>query len=504
MKAILSVSNKSGICDFARGLVDLGYEILSTGGTLAYLEKNHIKATDIASYTNQNEIFNGRVKTLHPKIFGGILYRRDNESDKATAREQNIDEISLVCVNLYPFKETTQRTQNLDEIIENIDIGGPSLIRAAAKNYKSVVIATNPLDYNDILNALKNNKNTLAFRQKLMMKAFEHTASYDGFIANYMNARFEDDFGAYHFIIGKKVFSTKYGENPHQKGALYEFENAWSSDFIALKGEASFNNILDLNAAFKIANLFENGICIIKHGNPCGFAINKDLKIAYLNALKCDSISAYGGVAAINGILDKNLAQEMGKTFFEAIIAREITQEALEIFESKKRVRIFKINHLPKDSLDFRHISGGFLLQDSDFILENEVRNAEQKSQKAANAREMLDLEIAYKIASLTKSNCVTFVKNSALVGIGMGLTSRIDAAKLAAQKANLMGIDLANSAMASEAFFPFRDSLDLAASFGVSAIIQPGGSIRDKEVIEAANEHNIALYFTGKRHFLH
>lgn len=503
MKAILSVSDKSGIVDFASGLVELGFEILSTGGTLKHLKEHNINATDLSEYTGLSELFDGRVKTLHPKIHGGILYRRDDETHIKMAKDSGIEAIDLVCVNLYPFRETTQKTQDFNEIIENIDIGGPSLIRAAAKNYQSVLVVVDSSDYRAVLDALKNKQDSATFRKNLMIKAFSHTASYDSFIANYMNERFNGGFGENHFIVGRKFITTRYGENPHQQGALYEFDDCWSKNFNILKGEASFNNFLDVNNAIKIVNAFkENAICIIKHGNPCGFAIKENLVESYKEALKCDALSAYGGVVAINGVLRADLANIMKETFFEVIVARSVDKDALEIFSDKKRVRIFTMGDVGDDKCDFRRIKGGFLLQTQDIIDESEVLNARQMGE--FGAKKMSDLLIAYKIAAFTKSNCIAFVKDSALVGIGMGLTSRVDAVQLAIKKAESAKLLLKDSSVASEAFFPFRDSIDLLAPCGVSSVIEPGGSIRDDEVIKAANEHRIALYFSGKRHFLH
>lgn len=517
-RAILSVSDKSGVADFAKGLVELGFEILSTGGTLTHLRENGISATDLSAYTGQNELFDGRVKTLHPKIHGGILYRRNDATHTQSAKQNDIYPIDLVCVNLYPFKQTTNRTNDFDEIIENIDIGGPSLIRAAAKNYESVIVVVDSADYGQILEALKrdsvNPQESLEFRRNLMIKAFSHTAEYDSFIANYMNVRFNGGFGESHFIVGKKFATTRYGENPHQRGALYEFENAWSKDFVVLKGEASFNNFLDINNALKIVSAFDkNAICIVKHGNPCGFAIKDDLVQSYKCALSCDSLSAYGGVVAINGRLDALLAETMKEIFFEVIVAREVDSAALEIFSDKKRVRIFTMSGdfwdsnssvIQSRNMDFRKLMGGFLLQTQDFIDEREVLEARQMGECKANDSQMQDLLIAHRIVAWTKSNGIAFVKDSVLLGIGMGLTSRVDAVNLAISKAEKMDLDLSGASVASEAFFPFRDSIDLLAPCGVSAIIEPGGSIRDNEVIQAADEHKIALYFSGKRHFLH
>ncbi|WP_297812837.1 bifunctional phosphoribosylaminoimidazolecarboxamide formyltransferase/IMP cyclohydrolase [uncultured Helicobacter sp.] len=510
MTALLSVSDKSGIVEFAKGLLHLGYTILSTGGTLKALQENGVQALDVAEYTQSPEMFDGRVKTLHPKIHGGILYRRDNAEDRDKAEEFGIYNISLVCVNLYPFKATIKRTNDFNEIIENIDIGGPSMVRAAAKNFESVLIVTNPSDYKEVLTRLKNNQNTLEFRQGMMIRAFEHTAHYDCMIANYMNQRFNNGFGESHFISGKLVSPTRYGENPHQKGAYYEFGDFYSKTFKPLKGEISFNNLTDINSAVKIASSFGKRpcVCIVKHANPCGFALKNTPVESYIEALKCDSISAFGGVVAVNGIVDLNLAIEINKIFIEVLVAPQITSEALNLFTTKKKIKIFVCGgeylEFPQDAQDFKHIEGGFVLQDSDSITENEVKSARCVSKTQATESQMQDLEIAYKVASLVKSNCVVYVKDSAMVAVGMGMTSRVDATKAAIRKAQEMGLNLKDCVLASEAFFPFKDSIEEAHKVGVSAIIQPGGSIRDEEVIECANTNGIALYFTGKRHFLH
>ncbi|MCL9820439.1 bifunctional phosphoribosylaminoimidazolecarboxamide formyltransferase/IMP cyclohydrolase [Helicobacter sp. 14348-15] len=510
MTALLSVSDKKGIVEFAKGLVSLGYEILSTGGTLKILRENAIEALEVSEYTQSPEMFDGRVKTLHPKIHGGILHRRNNQDDKQKAFEFGIKDISLVCVNLYPFKETIEKTEDFGEIIENIDIGGPSMVRAAAKNFESVLIVTDCNDYERVLEKLKDKQNTLEFRQELMIKAFEHTAAYDCMIANYMNKRFNNSFGKNHFIAGRLVSPTRYGENPHQKGAYYEFGNFYSKHFRALKGEISFNNLTDINSAVKIASSFEDKpcVCIVKHGNPCGFAMKENVLESYVAALRCDNISAYGGVVAVNGEVDVDLANEINKIFIEVLVAPSITEEALSIFENKKKIKIFVCGGeklcFPKDGQDFKHIEGGFVLQEADSVAANEVENAKCVSQKQATKEQMKDLEIAYKVASLVKSNCVVYVKDSAMVAVGMGMTSRVDAAKAAIRKAEEMGIDLRGCVLASEAFFPFKDSIEEAYKVGVSAVIEPGGSIRDEEVIECANQKGMALYFSGFRHFLH
>ncbi|WP_456485721.1 bifunctional phosphoribosylaminoimidazolecarboxamide formyltransferase/IMP cyclohydrolase [Hydrogenimonas sp.] len=510
MRALISVSDKKGVVDFAKGLQELGFEIISTGGTYKILKENGVNAIEIDEVTKFPECFEGRVKTLNPYIHGGILHRRDKQSHLDQAKELGVEAIDLVCVNLYPFKETIEKTDDFEEIIENIDIGGPAMVRSAAKNFDSVIIVTDPSDYTPVLESLKNGKNTLEMRRNLMIKAFEHTAAYDSMIANYMNRRFNEGFGAKQFIVGSKVFNTRYGENPHQKGALYEFDDFYSKHFKTLKGEASFNNLTDISGAVKIASAFgdENAICIVKHGNPCGFSIRDNLIEAYTEALKCDPISAFGGVVAVNGTVDKALAEKMNEIFLEVIIAGRITPDAQEVFASKKRIKLFEFGCdrllVSDDAYDFKHISGGFVYQDADKVKDEEVKNAELKSRRKATEQEKKDMEIAWKIAALTKSNCVVYVKNSAMVAVGMGMTSRVDAARCALKKAEEVGLDVKGAAMASEAFFPFRDSIDAAAAAGVTAIIEPGGSIRDDEVIQAANEHGIALYFTGIRHFLH
>ncbi|MBN1838714.1 MAG: bifunctional phosphoribosylaminoimidazolecarboxamide formyltransferase/IMP cyclohydrolase [Campylobacterales bacterium] len=510
MRALISVSDKTGIVEFAKELVGLGFEVISTGGTYKLLKEEGIKALEISEVTKFPEMFDGRVKTLNPMIHGGILHRRDLPLHVKVAKEHGIEGIDVVCVNLYPFKETIAKTDDFDEIIENIDIGGPAMVRSAAKNFNDVMIVTDVLDYDRVIDVLKSGSNTLDFRRSLMIKAFEHTAAYDSMIANYMNQRFSGGFGEKQFIVGTKAFDTRYGENPHQKGALYEFDYFFTNNFKTLKGEASFNNMTDINGAVKIAASFGDApaVCIIKHANPCGFAIGENLLDSYVKALKCDPVSAYGGVVAINGTLDKALAEKINEIFVEVIIAANVDEDALSVFESKKRIKIFtqesKYLVLSEDAYDFKHVDGGFVFQQSDMVCDEEITQAKCLTTRQASKQEMSDLEIAYKVASLTKSNCVVYVKDSAMVAIGMGMTSRVDAAKAALRKAEDMGIDVSGAALASEAFFPFRDSIDAAAKAGVKAIIEPGGSIRDDEVIAAANEYGMALYFTGVRHFLH
>jgi len=510
VRALLSVSDKEGIVEFAKSLEELSFEIISTGGTYKLLKENGIDAVEIDQITKFPECFEGRVKTLNPYVHGGILYRRDKDKHIDEAKKLGVEAIDLVCVNLYPFKETIEKTDNFEEIIENIDIGGPTMVRSAAKNFKDVLIVTDKKEYDAVIEAIKNGNDTEDFRRNLMIKAFSHTANYDSMIANYMNERFKGGFGEKQFIIGNKVADTRYGENPHQKGALYEFESFYSKNFKTLKGEASFNNLTDINAAVKIASAFgnENALCIVKHGNPCGFAIKDTLLESYTEALKCDPISAYGGVVAVNGIVDKELAEKMNEIFLEVIIAGRFENDAIEVFAKKKRIKLFEYGSdrllVSQDRYDFKHINGGFVFQDSDRVSNKEIKEAKLVSRKKATESELKDLEIAYKVAALTKSNCVVYVKNSAMVAVGMGMTSRVDAAQCALKKTHELGLNVKGSALASEAFFPFRDSIDAAASAGVTSVIEPGGSIRDNEVIKAADEHSMSLYFSGTRHFLH
>lgn len=506
-QALLSVSDKTNIDIFAQSLINLGFKILSTGGTLEFLRKKNIEALDVSSYTNSPEMFNGRVKTLHPKIHGGILFKRDSQNDVKQAKENDIKEIDLVCVNLYPFKSTSQKTQDLNELIEQIDIGGPAMIRSAAKNHASCLVLTSPDDYERVILAIKNKKDNLEFRQSLMVKAFEHTASYDAFIANYFNARL--NLNRKIFIEGSNFATLKYGENPHQKGALYEFDNFYSKYFKALKSTPSFNNITDLSGAVKLASLNKNSVAIVKHSNPCGFSINDDILQAWDDALICDKLSSFGGVVAINANVSKELALKINEIFIECLVAPSFDDDALKVFENKKRIKIFSLNNdnfLPKDEeiIDFKHVLGGFVLQSADKILEHEILDAKLVTTTPLSKNLSQDLSLAWSISALTKSNSISFVKNKTLLAIGMGMTSRVDATNCAIKKASSNGIDLSGSCVASEAFFPFRDSVDLLSSVKIAAVAQPGGSIRDKEVINAANEHNIAMIFTDKRHFLH
>ena len=394
MRALLSVSDKSGIVEFARGLKELGWEIVSTGGTYRALAENGIEVTEIDEVTRFPECFEGRVKTLNPYVHGGILYKRDEEAHRLQAEELGITGIDLVCVNLYPFRETIERTDDFGEIVENIDIGGPTMVRSAAKNFRDVLIITDSADYQPVLRALRDGGDDVEFRRELMIKAFEHTAAYDAMIANYMNGRFHGGFGRYQFISGRKVFDTRYGENPHQRGALYQFSDYFDRHFHTLKGEASFNNMTDINGAVKIASAFgdEPAVCIVKHGNPCGFAVKEDLVRSYTEALRCDPVSAFGGVVAVNGVVDAALAEKLNEIFLEVVVAGDFTPEALEILEGKKRIKLFSQGGsrltAAGDGADFKHIGGGFVYQTADCICDSEVPGARQVSADGASEQE--------------------------------------------------------------------------------------------------------------------
>lgn len=507
--ALLSVSDKTNIIDFAKSLYSHDYEIIASSNTLKTLQDASIKATDIAHFTGSEEMFGGRVKTLHPKVHGGILFRRTKASDVSDAKKHGIEPIDLVCVNLYPFKETTKNTNNIEEIIENIDIGGPAMIRAAAKNYSHCIVVTDINDYDNVIHAIEQKKLDDDFRRDLMIKAFEHTASYDVFVAKYFNERFAKTHSKSYNISTKLVNSLRYGENPHQKAGLYEFDEFYSKNLRALKGELSANNIGDISACVAIASGLKNSICIVKHGNPCGFAIDTNMVQCFDKALICDKLSAYGGVVAVNAHVDEDLAKKINEIFVEVLVAPSFDEAALDVFNSKKRIKICALNvdgGLPKkqEATSIKQVLGGLIVQDMDEVTPDEITKAKSVCKQSANDEQMQDLDLAWKLAAHTHSNCVTFVKNKILYAIGMGMTSRLDASKCAIEKAKKQGLDLSGSAMASEAFFPFRDSVDLVSGEGIAVIAQPGGSIRDDEVIGACDEHAIAMYFTNKRHFLH
>ncbi len=501
--ALLSVSDKSKIVEFANGLVKNGYQIIATGNTAKVLAENKINVTEISSITGFPEIFDGRVKTLHPKIFGGILFRRDNDHDIKQAAENHIEAIDIVCVNLYPFVKTVSNPNStLDDIIENIDIGGPSLVRASAKNYKFVSILTDPDQYDLFLEELNTGKISDQTREKLAVAAFSHTANYDTHIANYLENKF--DISPTHFRVNEKLSqSLRYGENPHQNASIFgNFEDYFS---VFHGKEISYNNILDLIAAVELCeDLGETCCTIIKHNNPAGAAIGKNSFEAYIRALKCDPVSSFGGIVAFNKQVDIETAVELNKIFLEIICAPSFSDGALEILKKKKdrRLVLQKKSVLTENKI-YRSIPGGILAQDSDSI---SLREDELKivTEKQPSKNQLEDLKFAWKIAKHTKSNAIVYVKDKATLGVGAGQMSRIDSAKIAVMKAKEHNLDLIGSVAASDAFFPFADGLLEIIKCGAVSVIQPGGSVRDQEVIEAANQNKISMVFTGIRHFKH
>ncbi len=525
-RALLSVSDKTGIVEFARQLADKGVELLSTGGTAKLLTEHDIKVTEVSDYTGHPEIMDGRVKTLHPKVHGGILARRG--TDEAVMVENNINPIDLVVVNLYPFAQAvSDKNCTLENAIENIDIGGPTMVRAAAKNHKDVTIIVNAQDYTRVLEEMNANNDSLSYKTRfdLAISAYEHTAAYDGMIANYFGkmlpayrdneatpsfaepAKFPRTFNS-QFI---KVQDLRYGENAHQDAAFYvESLPAEASVSTAkqIQGKAlSYNNIADTDAALECVKEFEEPACVIvKHANPCGVAIGDSILAAYERAYKTDPTSAFGGIIAFNRELDANTAEAIvSRQFVEVIIAPSISSQAAQIVSAKPNVRLLVCGQWQSkvNAFDFKKVNGGLLVQDRD---EGSVCESDLKvvTKRQPSTDEMRDLLFCWKVAKFVKSNAIVYVKDSMTIGVGAGQMSRVYSAKIAGIKAADENLEVKGSVMASDAFFPFRDGLDAAAAAGITAVIQPGGSMRDDEVIAAADEHGIAMVFTGMRHFRH
>lgn len=501
--ALISVSDKTKIIDFTAALIKNGYEIVATGNTAKLLKENNLTVTEISSLTGFPEIFDGRVKTLHPKVFGGILFRRDNAHDITQANENQILPIDIVCVNLYPFVKTISNLNStLEDIIENIDIGGPSLVRASAKNYKYVSILTNPEQYDSFIDELDKGEVSENTRKKLAVEAFSHTANYDTHIANFLEAEFEEP-QSYIRINEKLNYTLRYGENPHQSASVF---GNFDDYFEVFHGkEISYNNILDLVSAVELCeDLGEVSCTIIKHNNPAGAATANTNLEAYNLALKCDPVSSFGGIVAFNREVDAETAEELNKIFLEIVCAPSFSSKALELLKKKKDRRlVIKKKNILNSSKSFRSIPGGVLAQDSDTILLNE---SELKfvTDKKPSETELKDLKFAWKVAKHTKSNAIVYVKNNSTLGVGAGQMSRIDSAKIAVMKAKEHGLDLTGSVAASDAFFPFADGLSEIIKYGAVSVIQPGGSVRDQEVIDEANKSNISMVFTGIRHFKH
>lgn len=501
--ALLSVSDKNNIILLAEGLVKHNYKILATGNTAKILSEKNIPIIEVSSITGFPEIFNGRVKTLHPKIFGGILLRRDNENDLKEAEENQINEIDVVCVNLYPFVQTVQKeNSSLEEIIENIDIGGPSLVRAAAKNHKYVSVLTNPNQYEEFIIKLSSKEVSINYRKKLAVKAFQHTAEYDSHIATFFEKEFTPEEKSFRIEL-KEEKKLRYGENPHQNASIY---GNFSQYFEVFHGkEISYNNILDLISAVELSeDLGKNSCVIIKHNNPAGAAIGNNVLDSYVKALKSDPVSAFGGIVSFESEVDSATAEKLNEIFLEIIVAPSFSEEALLILKKKKDRRLIKkIKNINNYQLQFRSIPGGVLVQDSD---SKNINSSELNivTDTKPTKEQLEDLLFAWKVAKHTKSNAIVFAKDKITLGVGAGQMSRIDSVKIAQMKAKQFGLDLQNSVAASDAFFPFADGLLEIINCGVAAVIQPGGSVRDNEVIETANNNKISMVFTGIRHFKH
>lgn len=515
-RALISVSDKTGIVEFAAALNQQGVEILSTGGTYKLLVQNSIPAVEVAEYTGFPEMMDGRVKTLHPKVHGGILGRRG--TDTAVMQEHGIREIDMVVVNLYPFEKTVANPDcALEDAIENIDIGGPTMVRAAAKNHRDVAIVVNASRYKKIIQEMQTNDGALAFatRFDLAVEAYEHTAHYDGAIANYLGKLTQGGSEDFPRTFNQQFIKTqemRYGENPHQKAAFYRektIQGACIATAKQLQGkELSFNNVADTDAALETVKLFELPACVIvKHANPCGVAQAETIQEAYEKAFMTDPESAFGGIIAFNRELDAQTAKAIvEKQFVEVIIAPKVSKEAVDVVRQKKNVRLLECGDWQDQSekgLDFKRVNGGLLVQDRDIGMVS-ADDLQVVTKKAPSQEELADCLFAWKVAKMVKSNAIVYANSNQTIGIGAGQMSRVNSARIAAIKAEHAGLKVAGSVMASDAFFPFRDGIDNAAAAGIATVIQPGGSMRDEEVIAAADEHGMAMVFTRMRHFRH
>jgi len=517
-RALVSVFDKEGVIDLCRALTSLGIEILSSGGTARLLKENEIPVIRIADYTGFPEMLDGRVKTLHPRVHAGILARRADARHMEDLRKQEIAPIDLVVVNLYPFEKTAATEGiGLGDVVEMIDVGGPTMVRAAAKNYADVGVVVDPADYGRVVEELRESGAlSPATRLDLAVKAFRHTSAYDSAVQAYLSSVGPDgearpdgaELPEFLRVEMVKAQDLRYGENPHQRAAFYRDPLGAGPSIAAAKQlqgkELSFNNILDLDAALSLAAEFDGGACaIIKHGNPCGTALAPDPKTAYERALACDPVSAFGGVIAFNRKVDGHTAQAMAEHFFEAVIAPAFDDEARAALARKKKLRLLEVGDLGRfrrGGFDLRRVGGGLLAQDWDTI-DEAVRESRVATRREPTAEEWKALEFAWTVCKNVKSNAIVYAFADRTVGVGAGQMSRVDSARIAVQKAQQ---PLKGAVMASDAFFPFRDGLDVAADAGITAVIQPGGSIRDAEVIAAADERDLAMVFTGRRHFRH
>ena len=515
-RALLSVSDKSGLSDLARGLDALEVDLISTGGTAKALRDAHLPVTEVSAITGFPEIMDGRVKTLHPIVHGGLLGRRG--IDDEVMAEHDISAIDLLVVNLYPFESVTARPDcSLFEGIENIDIGGPAMLRAAAKNHESVIVLCDPTDYAEVLEALAQGGTTIEMRRRLAAKAFAHTATYDGRVATWLGARSHGESSepfapSLHLAYERKQI-LRYGENPHQAAALYVETNAAAGTIATaqvLAGkELSYNNLADADAALECVKAFQRtpACVIVKHANPCGVALASSAREAYELAYACDPVSAFGGIIAFNHPLDVETAKLiLERQFVEVVIAPAVDDDALKVFSKKPNVRVLATGEWPEQasqSIDYKRIAGGMLAQDADrdTLMLSDLKVV---SKRVPDAEELRDLLFAWHVAMYVKSNAIVYARESRTIGIGAGQMSRVISARIAAIKAEEAGLSIPGSVMASDAFFPFRDGIDTAAASGIRAVIQPGGSMRDEEVIAAADEHDMTMVFTGVRHFRH
>jgi phosphoribosylaminoimidazolecarboxamide formyltransferase/IMP cyclohydrolase len=511
-RALVSVSDKRGLIPFVEGLAGLGIEILSTGGTCRQLREAGLDVIEVSEKTGFPEIMDGRVKTLHPTIHGGLLGRRG--TDEAVMQEHGIEPIDLLAVNLYPFEETIARADaTIDDAIENIDIGGPAMIRAASKNHDGVAVVVDPDDYESVLDALRQERLDLDARRRLAAKAYAHTASYDTAITRYLSASLGDDpLGERFLHAGKLVDRMRYGENPHQNAAFYIDQQAPAGSLATarqLQGKAlSYNNIADSDAALECVKQFAEPACVIvKHANPCGVAVAATIGEAYEKAFKTDPTSAFGGIIAFNRPLDAATARAIiDRQFVEVIVAPSIAADAASVTAEKKNVRVLETGEWPESPIpgfDYKKVGGGLLVQNTDLgrITADDLKVVSKIAPSDAQIQDML---FAWTVVKYVKSNAIIFCKDNMTIGVGAGQMSRVYSTKIAAIKAADENLDVKGSVMASDAFFPFRDGIDAAAEHGISAIIQPGGSMRDDEVIQAADEHGLAMVFTGMRHFRH
>ena len=507
--ALLSVSDKSGIVELARGLVALGVELLSTGGTAQLLQKEGVRVTEVSAYTGFPEMLDGRVKTLHPKVHAGLLARREDVAHMAAIRSAGIEPIDMVVVNLYPFQATVADPAcRLQDALENIDIGGPAMLRSAAKNYTGVAVLVDPADYARVLEELRAGGVSAATRFALAKKAFAHTAAYDGAIANYLTSR-DAPYPEVLTLQFHKLQDLRYGENPHQSAAFYRDARPAGGSLARLRQvqgkELSYNNIADADAAWECVKGFSEPACVIvKHANPCGVALGASLRQAYEKAFKTDPVSAFGGILAFNRALDGEAAEALVQQFAEVVIAPRVEPDAAKALAGKANLRVLEIPLAHESQAhDYKRVGGGLLVQGSDAIL-TPRGEMEVVTRKAPTEAQWSDLLFAWRVAKFVKSNAIVFCGAGMTLGVGAGQMSRVDSARIAAAKAAGAKLELAGSVAASDAFFPFRDGLDVLVDAGAAAVIQPGGSVRDDEVIGAANERGVAMVFTGVRHFRH